>query len=206
MKAQELNIALEAAQSRLGPIDIAVNNAGGIITSDGNIFRPFEQVSDQDWLGTFELNVLSAVRISRAVAPHMAERGWGRIINISSENGVQPDPVAVEYAAAKGALNAFTKALSKAYGSRGVLVNTVSPAFIDTPIVRSDLSQLPDAGTLDPDHLTQHFIGSFRPNIVLGRAGSSEEVAAAVAFLASDAASFITGVNLRVDGGSVTTI
>ena len=205
-KAKELSDALDAAQRRFGPVDIAVNNAGGIITSDGNIFRPFDKVSDGDWLGTFELNVLSAVRVSRALAPQMAERGWGRIINISSENGVQPDPVAVEYAAAKGALNAFTKALSKAYGSRGVLVNTVSPAFIDTPIVRSVLSQLPDAGTLDPDNLAQHFIASFRPNIVLGRAGTSEEVAAAVAFLASDASSFITGINLRVDGGSVATV
>ena len=136
----------------------------------------------------------------------MAERGWGRIIDISSESGVQPDPVAVEYAAAKGALNAFTKALSKAYGSRGVLVNTVSPAFIDTPIVRSVLSQLPHAGTLNPDELTQHFIDSFRPNIVLGRAGTFEEVAAAVALLASDASSFITGINLRVDGGSVAAV
>ena len=206
MKPQELTAALHAAQSRFGPVDIAVNNAGGIITSDGDIFRPFDKVSDQDWLATFELNVMSAVRVSRALARQMAERGWGRIINISSENGVQPDPVAVEYAAAKGALNAFTKALSKAYGPRGVLVNTVSPAFIDTPIVRSVLSQLPDAGTLDPDDLTQHFIGSFRPNIVLGRAGTSEEVAAAVVFLASNAASFITGINLRVDGGSVATV
>ena len=109
MNTQQLSAALNAAHSRFGPVDIAVNNAGGIITTDGNIFRPFDKVSDRDWLGTFELNVMSAVRVSRALAPQMAERGWGRIINISSENGVQPDPVAVEYAAAKGALNAFTK-------------------------------------------------------------------------------------------------
>ncbi len=82
-------------------------------------------------------------------------------------------------------------------------MNTVSSAFIDTPIVRSVLSQLPDAGTLNPDDVTQHFISSFRPNIIWGRAGTSQEVAAAVAFLASDASSFITAINLRVDGGSV---
>ena len=134
MKAKELTTALEAAHNQFGPVDIAVNDAGGIINSDGNIFRPFEQVSDEDWLATFELNVLSAVRISRAIAPRMAERGWGRIINISSENGVQPDPVEVEYAAAKGALNAFTKALSKAYGSRGVLVNTTPPRSSTHPL------------------------------------------------------------------------
>ena len=204
--AAGLAAALEAAEKRLGPIDIAVNNAGGIITSDGELFRPFEAVPDEDWLGTFELNVMSAVRVSRVLAPKMAERGWGRIINLSSESGVQPDAVAVEYAAAKGALNAMTKALSKSYGDRGVLVNIVSPAYIDTPIVRSVLSQMPGGDQLDPHHLTQQYIGQFRPNIVVGRAGTSEEVANAVVFLASDAASFITGTNLRVDGGSVGTV
>ena len=206
LDAASLFAAIKAAEEQLGPIDIAVNNAGGIITSDGELFRPFEAVSDEDWRGTFELNVMSAVRVSRVLAPKMAERGWGRIINISSESGVQPDPVAVEYAAAKGALNAMSKALSKAYGSRGVLVNVVSPAYIDTPIVRSVLSQMPGGDKLAPDQMFQQFLGQFRPNIVVGRAGRSEEVAAAVVFLASDAASFITGINLRVDGGSVTTI
>ncbi len=206
LDAASLSAAIKAAEEQLGPIDIAVNNAGGIITSDGELFRPFEAVSDEDWIGTFELNVMSAVRVSRALAPKMAERGWGRIINISSESGVQPDPVAVEYAAAKGALNAMSKALSKAYGGRGVLVNVVSPAYIDTPIVRSVLSQMPGGDALAPDQMFQQFLGQFRPNIVVGRAGRSEEVAAAVVFLASDAASFITGTNLRVDGGSVATV
>ena len=206
LDATSLAAAIQAAEKQLGPIDIAINNAGGIITSDGELFRPFDAVSDEDWLGTFELNVMSAVRVSRALAPKMAERGWGRIINISSESGVQPDPVAIEYAAAKGALNAMTKALSKAYGSRGVLANAVSPAYIDTPIVRSVLSQMPGGDKLDPDQLTQEYLGQFRPNIVVGHAGRSKDVAAAVVFLASDAASFITGINLRVDGGSVATL
>ena len=206
LDGESLAAAVKAAEDRFGPIDIAVNNAGGIVTSDGELFRPFETVSDADWFGTFSLNVMSAVRVSRVLAPKMAERGWGRIINISSESGVQPDPVAVEYAAAKGALNAFTKALSKAYGGRGVLVNVVSPAYIDTPIVRSVLSQMPGGDKLAPDQLARQYLSSFRPNIVVGRPGTSDEVAAAVVFLASDAASFITGSNLRVDGGSVATL
>lgn len=206
LDAASLSAAIKAAEEQLGPIDIAVNNAGGIITSDGELFRPFEAVSDEDWFGTFDLNVMSAVRVSRALAPKMADRGWGRIINVSSESGVQPNPVAVEYAAAKGALNAMTKALSKAYGSRGVLVNVVSPAYIDTPIVRSVLSQMPGADNLAPDQLTQQYLAQFRPNIVVGHAGRPEDVAATVVFLASDEASFITGTNLRVDGGSVATV
>jgi len=153
LDAASLSQALTAAENRLGPIDIAVNNAGGVVTSDGKLFRRFEDVPDEDWLGTFALNVMSAVRVSRALASKMAERGWGRIINISSENGVQPDPVGVEYSTAKGALNALTKALSKAYGGRGVLVNVVSPAYIDTPIVRSLVSQMPDGDKLAPDQL-----------------------------------------------------
>ena len=97
----------------------------------------------------------------------------------------------------------MTKALSKAYGGRGVLVNVVSPAYVDTPIVRSVLAQLPGGDKIAPDQLAQGYLGGFRPNIVVGRPGRSEEVAAAVSFLASDAASFITGSILRVDGGSV---
>lgn len=87
-----------------------------------------------------------------------------------------------------------------------MLVNVVSPAYIDTPIVRSVLSQIPGGDKLAPDHLARQFFGGFRPTIVVGRPGRSEEVAAAVVFLASDAASFITGSNLRVDGGSVATL
>ncbi len=86
-----------------------------------------------------------------------------------------------------------------------MLVNVVSPAYIDTPIVRSVLSQMPGGDQLPPDQLAQKYLGGFRPNIVVGRPGRSDEVAAAVVFLASDAASFVTGTNLRVDGGSVAT-
>jgi 3-oxoacyl-[acyl-carrier protein] reductase len=99
---------VERIVSELGPIDILVNNAGGVSSSGGGVFRAFDQVPDADWTATFELNVLSAVRTIRAVAPGMAERGWGRIVNISSESAVQPDPIGIEYASAKGALNTLT--------------------------------------------------------------------------------------------------
>ena len=204
--ARSLAGAIELAERRLGPIDIAVNNAGGLHSSTGGLFRPFEEVPDEDWQGTWVLNVLSAVRVARTLAPRMAERGWGRIINISSENGVQPDPVAIEYSAAKGALNILTKGLAKAYADRGVLVNVVSPAYVDTPIVRDILADWPGSEGVARDDLMGHFLGTFRPNIGVGRPGRPEDVAEAVVFLASEGAAFITGTNLRVDGGSVTTL
>lgn len=204
--AESLASGLANIEQAFGPIDIAVNNAGGFRSSTGGLFRPFEEVPDVDWLDTWKFNVLSVVRVARALAPAMAERGWGRIINISSESGIQPDAVAVEYASAKGALNILTKGLSRAYASRGVLVNVVSPAYVDTPIVRDLLAQQNGAEHLSRDELAAHFLPVLRPNIAVGRPGNPVDVAAAVVFLASDQASFITGTNLRVDGGSVMAI
>lgn len=206
MDARSVLDAVETVERQFGQIDILVNNAGGIRSSDGDLFRPFEKVSDKDWTETWEFNVLSAVRTARVLAPRMAARGWGRIINISSESGVQPDPIAIEYAAAKGALNVLTKALSKAYGGKGVLVNCVSPAYVDTPILRDILAQREGAERIPPDELAQRFMADFRPNIAVGRPCRPEDVAAAVLFLASDGAAFINGANLRVDGGSVAAI
>jgi 3-oxoacyl-[acyl-carrier protein] reductase len=203
---ESLAQALATIEAKLGPVDIVVNNAGGLRSSTGGLFRPFEEVPDVDWLETWEFNVLSVVRITRALAPAMAERGWGRIINISSESGIQPDAVAIEYASAKSALNILTKGLSKTYASRGVLANVVSPAYVDTPIVRDLLAQQEGAELLSGDKLAAHFLPVLRPNIAVGRPGRPEDVAAAVVFLASAQASFITGTNLRVDGGSVMAI
>jgi len=203
---ESLGRSLATIEAKLGPIDIVVNNAGGLRSSTGGLFRPFEDVPDADWLETWEFNVLSVVRVVRALAPAMAERGWGRIINISSESGIQPDAVAIEYASAKSALNILTKGIAKTYANRGVLANVVSPAYVDTPIVRDLLAQQEGAERLSRDELAAHFLPFLRPNIGVGRPGRTQDVAAAVVFLASEQASFITGTNLRVDGGSVMAI
>jgi len=203
---ESLGSAIAAIESTLGPIDIVVNNAGGLRSSTGGLFRPFDEVPDADWLETWEFNVLSVVRVARALAPGMAERGWGRIINISSESGIQPEAVAIEYASAKGALNIVTKGLAKTYADRGVLVNVVSPAYVDTPILRDLLAQQEGAEGVSRDELAAHFLPIFRPTIGVGRPCKPEDVAAAVVFLASEKAGFITGTNVRVDGGSVMAI
>ena len=119
---------------------------------------------------------------------------------------MQPDPMMPHYNASKSALNSFTKSLSKAYGKDGILVNTVSPALIRTPLLDGMLQQQARARGISMDEAEQALLREFRPNIVLGRAGKPDETGGIVAFLASEQASFITGSNFRVDGGSVASI
>jgi 3-oxoacyl-[acyl-carrier protein] reductase len=200
-QAEGAKRVVEETVQRFGTIHILVNNAGG-----ADRFGSFEDLTDEEWLGAFNLNVLSAVRATRVALPAMQKQKWGRIINISSESGVQPDPMMPHYNAAKSALNSFTKSLSKAYGKDGILVNTVSPAFIRTPLLDGMLDQQARARGITRDEAEQVLLREFRPNIVLGRAGKSDETAGIVVFLASEQASFITGSNFRVDGGSVASI
>jgi len=186
---------------RFGPIEILINNAGGI-----GSFAPFDALSHDDWRALFELNVFSVVELTRAVFPAMRERHAGRIINISSESGTQPDPMMPHYNASKAALNNLTKSLSKAYGGDGILVNTVSPAFIMTPLVETMMKNMASERGVGFDDVVAGFLQENRPHIELKRPGTAEEVAAAMCFLASERASFITGTDLRVDGGSVASI
>jgi 3-oxoacyl-[acyl-carrier protein] reductase len=193
--------AVDATVKKFGTIHVLVNNAGGI-----GRFGSFAELTDEEWLDIFNLNVLSAVRITRTALPHMQKQKWGRVINISSESGTQPDPMMPHYNASKAALNNLTKSLSKAYGKDGILVNTVSPAFIRTPLVDEMLGRQAKASGITVDEAERNFLRELRPNIVLGRAGKSDETAGIVVFLASEQATFITGSNFRVDGGSVASI
>jgi 3-oxoacyl-[acyl-carrier protein] reductase len=186
---------------RFGTIHILVNNAGGV-----GSFPRFDELSDNDWTEMLNSNLLSAVRVTRAALPYMQKQKWGRIINMASESATQPDPFMPHYNAAKAALVSLTKSLSKAYARDGILVNTVSPAFIRTPLVVDLLARQAQAQGITSSEAEKQFLRENRPNIVLGRAGESEEVAAVVVFLASEAASFVTGSNYRVDGGSVASV
>jgi NAD(P)-dependent dehydrogenase (short-subunit alcohol dehydrogenase family) len=157
----------------------------------------------QDWRELFELNLFAVVTLTRKLVPLMREQGWGRVINMSSENGTQPYPDMMAYSASKGALDNFGKALSKEVAEDGVLVNTVSPAFIETPLVTEMMAAAAEEQGITKDEAVQRFLDENRPHIEVGRPGTIEEVGRLVAFLASEHASFINGSDYRVDGGSV---
>jgi 3-oxoacyl-[acyl-carrier protein] reductase len=200
-KAGDINRAVEEVVKRFGTVHVLVNNAGGV-----GAFAGFQDLTDEDWLEVLNLNLMSAVRATRAALPHMQHQKWGRIINISSESGSQPDAFMPHYNASKAAMNNLTKSLSKAYAGDGILVNTVSPAFIMTPLVANMLQKLAQEQSRSPQEVAAQFLEKNRPHIELKRPGESEEVASAVIYLASARASFITGTNLRVDGGSVASV
>jgi 3-oxoacyl-[acyl-carrier protein] reductase len=192
---------VDRAVERFGTIHILVNNVGGVGEYVG-----FEELSDAQWLRMFELNVMTGVRMIRAVHPVMAAQKWGRIINIGSENGTQPEALAPHYNAAKAATINLGKSLSRAFAADGILVNTVSPAMILTPHAEAVFRKMAAAAGSTPQEEEEKFVRTKRTNIVVGRSGRIEEVAAVVAFLASEAASFVTGSNYRVDGGSVASL
>jgi 3-oxoacyl-[acyl-carrier protein] reductase len=188
------------ARERLGPIDVLVNNAGGSPGPGG-----FLNLKDEHWQHTFDLNVMSAVRCSRAVIPDMRKRGGGRIVMISSTSGHQPDTVVCAYNAAKAALVNLSKTLATAFAPDQILVNCVCPGLTRTPSVEESARlRLAEAGReteeMTADEAVAAYFGPRRP-IPLGRFGTPEEVAGLVVFLCSDQASWITGTCMNVDGG-----
>jgi NAD(P)-dependent dehydrogenase (short-subunit alcohol dehydrogenase family) len=202
MSAEQVNAGFAKILAHFGGIDILVNNAGG----PSSTAFDFESIDDGSWLKTFEFNVLSSVRATRLALPSMLAKGWGRVINISSESAQQPDAGSADYNASKAALNTLTKTLSKNYADRGVLFNVVAPAFTETPLMKRFVGMEAERLGIDYQQALAGMLKTFRPHIEVKRAGKASEVAAAVVFLASEQASFINGSIVRVDGGSVASI
>jgi 3-oxoacyl-[acyl-carrier protein] reductase len=180
--AAQVDSATAEAEKALGPIDILVNNAG--VTRDNILLR----LSDADWDAVLDANLKGAFHATRAVIKGMMKRRAGRIVNISSVVGLIGNKGQANYAASKAGLIGFTKSVAREYASRGILVNCIAPGLIESDMTGA----LPDAARV-----------SLLEGIALGRLGRPEEVAAAVLFLVSDLADYITGQVLVVDGGMV---
>ena len=200
-KEEDRERLVERTLERFEQIDILVNNAGTV--GDGGTLH---ETTLEMWRDLFELNLFAVVDLTRRIVPRMREQGWGRIVNVSSENGQQPYPDMIHYSASKGALDNFSKGLSKAYADDGILVNTVSPAFIMTPLVEEMMESAAEKAGEKVDTVIDDVLEEARPHIELDRPGRIEEVGPVVAFLCSDLASFVNGANYRVDGGSVASI
>lgn len=189
-----------AVRASLGEPDIYVN-AAGVTGATGE----FLSVGDDGWLDTLNINLMGAVRMCREAIPAMRDRGWGRIVLFASEDAVQPYTDELPYCASKAGILSLTKGLSKAYGPSNVLVNSVSPAFIATPMTDAMMKKRAKERGTSFDDAVRSFLEEERPGMALHRRGRAEEVASAAVFLCSERASFINGAGLRVDSGSVMT-
>jgi NAD(P)-dependent dehydrogenase (short-subunit alcohol dehydrogenase family) len=181
--------------------DVLVNNVGAVRPRTGG----FLSVTDEDWAATLEVNLLTAVRMTRAVLPGMVERGSGSIVTVGSVNAVLPDPLVIDYSAAKAALASLCKSLSKEYGPKGIRVNTVSPGPVATALWLGEggvAESVAKATGADPKAVAAGAAG----DSVLGRFTRPEEVADLVVYLAGSRAANITGSNFAIDGGLVSTL
>jgi acetoacetyl-CoA reductase len=165
----------------VGPVDVLVNNAG--ITRD----TTFRKMEKEGWDAVMKTNLDSVFNMTKPVIDGMAERGWGRVINVSSVNGQKGAFGQTNYSAAKAGMHGFTKAAALEYARKGVTVNTISPGYIGTKMVMAIPKEVLDSKII--------------PQIPIGRLGKPEEVAGLVAYLCSEDAAFVTGANIAINGG-----
>ncbi|MFJ8927518.1 SDR family NAD(P)-dependent oxidoreductase [Streptomyces sp. NPDC102364] len=174
----QITAAAERTRDELGPVTILVNNAG--ITN----YAPFTDLTEESWDRMIQINLKGPFLVTKAFVPEMLAAGHGRIINISSSSAQTGAPALAHYAASKGGVIGLTKALATEFADKGITVNNVPPGFVDTPLLRQGFDPAAVAATMP-----------------MKRAGRPEEIAHAVAYLASDEAAYVTGQTLSVNGG-----
>jgi len=172
---------VSSVTSELGPVDILINNAG--ITRD----MTFKKMGKADWDAVIRTNLDSAFNMTKQVMDGMSDRGWGRVINVSSVNGQKGAFGQTNYSAAKAGMHGFTKALALEVAKKGVTVNTISPGYIGTKMVMAIPKEILDSKIV--------------PQIPVGRLGKPDEVAGLIIYLCSEEAAFVTGANISINGG-----
>lgn len=191
---------LAAANEHFAALDVLVNNAGSAR------WRDLDDVPDEDWRAQYELNVMAPLRAMRAAAPPMAERGWGRIVNVCSTAGKRPSAAMPEYSVAKAAELSLSRLFADRYAKSGVLVNAICPGPVESEMWMEPGGLLDQSQAMSGDASREQALataGSKRP---IGRLAESAEIAAAIAFLCSERASYVAGAAWSVDGGTVQVI
>ena len=182
-----------------GPVDILVNNAGT------SFVRGLDELTDDDWNRLRELHVLASMRLMRAFAPGMAERGWGRIVNVASSAGKRPSLTNAAYSVTKAAQLSLSRVFADSYAAQGVLVNAVTPGAVGSGLWRDEDGLAAQAAAASGG-TREEALAAQAAKIPLGRLAEPEEIAAVVAFLCSEPASTVTGAAWSADGGTVATI
>jgi 3-oxoacyl-[acyl-carrier protein] reductase len=193
------NRILAEAEARLGALDVLVNNAGT------SFARGLAELTDAEWQAQWELHVMASMRLMRAAAPAMAERGWGRIVNVASSSGKRPSLTNAAYSVTKAAQLSLSRVFADSYADRGVLVNAVAPGAVASPLWMAD-GGMADQTAAARGVSREEALRAQAAKIPLGRFATPEEIADAVVFLCSERASNVTGAAWSVDGGAVPTI
>jgi 3-oxoacyl-[acyl-carrier protein] reductase len=184
------------AVEQFGALDVLVNNAGT------SAHVPLERLTDDDYRAHFELNVVASIGLMRRAAPHMAQRGWGRIVNVASSSGKRPSSSNAAYSVAKAAQLSASRAYADAYAGHGVLVNAITPGPVETPLWMGE-GGLADQAAEIAGTTRDEALAAARGKLPIGRFATPEEIADVAVFLCSERAGFVTGAAWSVDGGTV---
>ncbi len=191
---------LAAADEHFGSLDVLVNNAGAAQ------WRDLEEVPEEDWRAQYELNVMAPLRAMRAVVPGMVERGWGRVVNVASTAGKRPSAAMPEYSVAKAAELSLSRLFADRYAKQGVLVNAICPGPVEGELWMEPGGLLDQSQEMSGAGSREEALASAGSKRPIGRLAEIEEIAAAIVFLCSERASYVSGAAWSVDGGTVQVI
>jgi 3-oxoacyl-[acyl-carrier protein] reductase len=193
-------LLLAGAEAFVGGLDVLVNNAG---TAK---WRDLDDVPDEDWRAQYELSVIAPLRAMRAAVPGMAARGWGRVVNVCSTAGKRPSAAMPEYSVAKAAELSLSRLFADRYAKRGVLVNAICPGPVESEMWMEPGGLLDQSALLSGAASRRHALVEAKDKRPIGRLAQPEEIAAAIVFLCSERASYVSGAAWSVDGGTVQVI